>query len=126
MLYKEFVIYLKCMKLKDLQKKIQDRTPNVTEKVQKDLAFQIGTQIEVARARKGMTQKELAERVGTKQPSIARIESGVSLPSVLFLIKIANALGLNLDVSIGANTKPRVQIKSPVNVRRVGRVVSQK
>ncbi len=105
------------MKLQDLQKKIHARAPEVSKNVQHDLAFQIGTQIEVARARKGMTQTELARRVGTKQPSIARIESGTSLPSVSFLVKIADALGLRLDVSIAVSTKREVRIKSPVHVR---------
>lgn len=92
------------MKLKDLQEKIHARAPKVAEKVQNDLAFQIGLRIEVARARKGMTQKELAERVGTKQPSIARIESGASLPTVSFLEKIANALDVSLEVTLSAPT----------------------
>ena len=37
---------------------------------------------QVARLRimRGLTQKELADLVGTKQPSIARLESGSDLP----------------------------------------------
>jgi len=51
---------------------------------------------EVIRVRisKNKTQKELARLVKTKQPSIARIESGNSLPSLKMLEKIAKALGM--------------------------------
>jgi len=88
------------MKLRNLQQKLHNRAPKVTEQVRNDLAFQIGLQVEVARAKKGMTQKELAERVGTKQPSIARVESGAALPSIGFLEKIARALDAPLTVTL--------------------------
>ncbi len=53
---------------------------------------------EVIRVRisKNKTQEELAHLVKTKQPSIARIESGNSLPSLKMLEKIAKALGVKL------------------------------
>lgn len=61
-----------------------------------DLCFEIGKMITDARIAKNMTQSTLAKKVGTKQPSIARIESGNSLPSLRFLDKIAEALGTRL------------------------------
>jgi len=45
-----------------------------------------------ARILVGITQEELAKRIGTKQPSIARLENGMYLPSLSFMQKIANAL----------------------------------
>jgi len=53
-----------------------------------------------ARARKGMTQKQLAEKVGTKQSAIARIEGGNSNPSFDFLEKITKALDSELIIQI--------------------------
>jgi transcriptional regulator with XRE-family HTH domain len=50
----------------------------------------------LARVKAGLTQKELAEKVGTKQPSIARLESGATPPSISFLNNIAIALGTYL------------------------------
>lgn len=61
------------------------------EYFKKDLAFEIGYMILNARIEKKMTQKELAEKIGTKQPSIARVESGEILPSLSFLEKVAHA-----------------------------------
>ena len=43
-----------------------------------------------------MEQKQLAEKIGTKQSSIARLESGNYNLSFQFLQKIANALGKQL------------------------------
>jgi len=50
------------------------------------------------RKRKGLTQKELAEKIGTKQPVISRIETGVVKPSIALLERIAQALGAQLEV----------------------------
>lgn len=61
------------------------------EYYKKDLAFEIAKILIEARIIKNVTQAELAKIVGTKQPSIARIERGESLPSLRFLQKIANA-----------------------------------
>ena len=46
----------------------------------------------------GLTQTELADRIHTKQSSIARIESGRVVPDLNFLAKVARALGLRLTL----------------------------
>lgn len=51
-----------------------------------------------ARIEKGLTQKELAIRVGTKQSVISRLESGRANPSVAFLKKLAQALNSRLEI----------------------------
>ena len=51
-----------------------------------------------ARRNKGITQKILAERIGTKQSVISRLESGRANPSVAFLKKLAQALNSNLEI----------------------------
>jgi len=52
------------------------------------------------RTQRGLTQKELARLVGTRQPSIARLESGRSEPSLSFLRRVVEALGGRLEVRI--------------------------
>lgn len=52
------------------------------------------------RIEKGLTQKELAEKAGTKQSAISRLESGDYNPSFDFLQKIAKALEAKLTISI--------------------------
>lgn len=61
-----------------------------------DIAFDVGQQITEARVIRGITQQELARRIGTKQPSIARLENGLSSPSLSFLERIAEALDTKL------------------------------
>ncbi|MCH4890671.1 helix-turn-helix transcriptional regulator [Acidaminobacter sp. JC074] len=51
------------------------------------------------RIEKGLSQKQLAELIVTKQSVISRLESGNSNPSIEFLSKIAHALGKNLHIS---------------------------
>jgi transcriptional regulator with XRE-family HTH domain len=49
---------------------------------------------------RGLTQTQLAELVGTRQPSIARLENGSSLPSISFLQKVAAALDARVEVRL--------------------------
>lgn len=52
------------------------------------------------RLEKGVTQKELAKRAGTKQSAIARLESGTYNPSIAFLKKITRALDAKILITI--------------------------
>ena len=51
-----------------------------------------------ARRNKGITQKSLAQKIGTKQSVISRLESGRANPSVAFLKKLAQALNSHLEI----------------------------
>ena len=55
-----------------------------------------------ARKESGLTQAQVAERMGTKATAVARLEaalvSGKHSPSISTLRKYANALGKQLDV----------------------------
>lgn len=52
-----------------------------------------------ARANAGLTQEEVAERMGTTQSVVARLEGGRSKPSTTTLAKFAKATGTRLRVS---------------------------
>ncbi|MFH1970947.1 MAG: helix-turn-helix domain-containing protein [Patescibacteria group bacterium] len=62
--------------------------------------YQIISQLIEIRTKKGITQKELAERIGTKQSAIARVESGTVNPTIAFLEKVTNALESKLIIQI--------------------------
>ena len=59
-----------------------------------------GYQIARLRIRRGLTQAQLAEMVGTRQPSIARLENGNSTPSLSFLRRIADALDARIELRL--------------------------
>ena len=51
-----------------------------------------------ARLRKKLSQKELARRIGTKQPVISRLENMQSYPTLSLLERISNALDTKLHI----------------------------
>ena len=75
---------------KDVQKELE---MNETE-------YKIIEEIIIARREKNLTQKGLAELIGTRQSNISRLESGSYNPSLDFLQKVASAMGKKLEVRI--------------------------
>ena len=61
--------------------------------------FALATALIKARSDAGLTQEELAKRMGTTQSAIARLEGGKSRPSTTTLAKVAAATGTKLRVS---------------------------
>lgn len=61
-------------------------------------AFELGARVRAERERLGLTQAELGEKMGTTQPTIARLEAGGVTPSLDTLHRAADALGLELVV----------------------------
>lgn len=85
----------------DLQKHIQESmTDPEFQKAWKETepAYELTRQIIALRLRKGLTQHELARRIGTTQSVIARIESGGQNLSLRTLTKIANELDANVKI----------------------------
>lgn len=64
--------------------------------------FSLASAVIGARIRAGLTQAELAERMGTSQSAIARLEGGRAKPSVATLEKLAKATGSRLRVVLEA------------------------
>jgi predicted transcriptional regulator len=63
--------------------------------------FTIAREVIALRQKHNLTQKELAERVGTSQPAIARLESGnYKNLSLSFIRRIAGALDAVPEVHI--------------------------
>lgn len=52
------------------------------------------------RLKQGLTQEQLAKKIGSKQPVISRLEQGSYNPSVKFLHRVAAALDAKLIISI--------------------------
>ena len=56
------------------------------------------TAVVEAREKSGLTQKQLSELCGIKQPIIARLENAVHSPQVSSILKILKPLGYTLAV----------------------------
>lgn len=57
----------------------------------------IGISIKSERLRRGMSQEELAERCDISRNSVSLIETGKINPTIIRVIDIADALGVNID-----------------------------
>ena len=53
-----------------------------------------------ARRRAGLTQAELADRAGTTQSAIARLEAARTSPSFDLVLRLVRACGYRIDVSL--------------------------
>ena len=62
------------------------------------LRFELGEAVRRRREELGITQAQLAERAGLKQPAVARFETGGTMPTIPMLERLAEALGLRLNV----------------------------
>jgi ribosome-binding protein aMBF1 (putative translation factor) len=75
--------------------------PTFAEKLNEEFnKLKIARQIKAVREALHISQGQLADRAGTKQPAIARLESGRVIPRLDLLHKIARAMGMKLDVNI--------------------------
>ena len=79
-----------------------------------------------ARRRAGLTQAELAERVGMLQPSVARLETGRRTPSVDTLERLLRACGMTLSAEprLAAGVD-RERIRDFLRRERLGRLVGE-
>lgn len=88
------------MNFEDYVREREARSPEFRrayEEAMAELAF--ARQLIGARAAAGLTQEELAERTGMKQPNIARLEGGNYKPSVATLERLAAALNVRFEVT---------------------------
>jgi len=61
------------------------------------LADSLGNRLREARERAGLTQAELAERIGVSRKTVNTVENGVFIPSTVVALKLAGALGCSVE-----------------------------
>lgn len=62
------------------------------------MEFEIAKEVIETRMKSGLSQEELAALMSTSQSAIARLESGVSLPSLRTLTKLAAATNTHIEI----------------------------
>ena len=63
-------------------------------------AFIIGEQLKMERLNAGLTQEELAERIGTKKSFISRVEKGRADIQLSTLVRLFHGLGRHVSVRV--------------------------
>lgn len=109
--------------LEDLQARYPpaDRDEYDRARAAAELAGAVAELVYAMRTQVGLTQTELARRMGTTQSSIARIEGGGSLPTIDMLARLARATGVPVrleapgvaDVEILAGRERRGARRAP-------------
>ena len=61
--------------------------------------FKLARKLIEARAKAGLSQSDVAERMGTSQPTVARLESGHK-PSLKTLERYAEAVGMIVEINL--------------------------
>lgn len=62
-----------------------------------DQLAELGNKFKAARIEKGMSQEDLAYKIGKDQPSINRLEKGNINPSYLYMLEVCKGLELSVD-----------------------------
>lgn len=72
-----------------------------------DLEFNLLREMLAARKKTGLSQAEVAKRMGTKPPAVTRLESaltsGKHSPSISTIKKYARAIGYHLEIKLIQN-----------------------
>jgi len=85
--------------LRETVRAAEAREPGFAAAVEAEFnRLQVARRVRALREKRRLTQAGLAEKVGTTQSAIARLESGRVLPNLDLLARIAAALGLRVDV----------------------------
>ncbi len=90
-------------KLEELQAahRIKDQADYDRAYADADLAGQIAELVHHLRTTAGLTQSELARRMGTTQSAIARVENSGSIPTLELLDRVGRAVGTEITLIVG-------------------------
>jgi transcriptional regulator with XRE-family HTH domain len=86
-------------RLCDLHEKWLEETEYREEYERLAPEFELARALIAARGGAGLTQAQLAERMGTTQSAIARLESGRTQPTTATLQRLARATGTRLKIA---------------------------
>lgn len=61
---------------------------------QDERLIRFGERLKEIRLSKGLTQLNLAENIGSSEPTISRAEKGKHNPTLLWILRVSNSLGI--------------------------------
>ena len=71
----------------------------------------VSEKIYTLRTRLGLSQEELAEKLGVSRQSVSKWETGQSLPDLEKIIKLADLFGVSVDELVREGERPQPEIK---------------
>ena len=87
------------MNFKEYKEKALKENPELYEEYKElEPEYELIKQVIKIRKDQELTQQELADRTGTRQSNISRLEQGEYNPSLKFLKKLAQGLGKELHI----------------------------
>ncbi|CDZ48470.1 helix-turn-helix domain-containing protein [Neorhizobium galegae] len=93
-------------KIADLKKRLMSN-PEFREEYEKaDAEFRLVEELVRARTKANLSQAELANKIGTTQSAIARLEGGGVSPSLSTLRRYAEATGSKLEINLVPTENP--------------------
>ena len=96
------------MRWRDLAKQLEEQ-PGFRSAYEKQFPYaNVALAVVELRVRHELTQRDLADRVGTPQPVIARLESGRHPVEIKLLARIAAAVGESWTVIFVSNDDPEL------------------
>ncbi len=98
--------------------------PRLSARVERPLAMTLGGAALGARTRAGLTQAEVARRVGVQLEVYGRIERGEMFPSVPTLRRLCVTLGIGSDALLGLEGALEPQGSRPGEARELRRLTS--
>ena len=81
--------------------------------------MKIAEQISRLRARAGMSQGELADRLEVSRQSVSKWETGAGVPEIDKLVKMSALFGVTLDELVTGDAPEPVAAEKPVSLRHI-------
>ena len=85
-------------RLDDLLRQIREGDASGIQDAAMELTKRLMDSLIEARRESGLSQAEVAERMGVSQPAIGRLETGTHSPTLMTLARYASAIGVDVRV----------------------------
>ncbi len=86
------------MKLSEYREKLEQNPEYIEAEKKLRVRFVLGNAVMRARMKRGWSQTDLAEAVGTKQANISQIEAGLANPTLDLIQRLCETLNLELNL----------------------------
>lgn len=77
------------------------------------MPLSIAESLQSVRKQKGLTQEQLAQKIGVKRVTISRYENGTVEPGATALLRLCKALAVSADVLLGLNEFDMLEAQIP-------------